>query len=116
MDFNELVGTEQNFYGVCDTHFKLGNVVWNAIEDENDGYRSYLDSIEETKPAGLVFTQTPLARVKIEKYDISTADGFRLIDIADGHKWLEVGTENTDDYYPWFSFVYAPKEPHAHQQ
>lgn len=109
--FEKLAGTEQDFYGVDNTHFRLGDTVWNAVEDENDGYRSYLGSIVETKPDNLVFPRSPLARVRVDEYDSDAENGFRLVDVADGHCWLRVGTDNTDDYYPSFVFDYAPKPP-----
>lgn len=27
----------------------------------------------------------------------------------DGHVWLRIGTDNTDDYYPSFVFFYQPR-------
>tara|TARA_Y100000310_G_C20125841_1_gene553567 strand:- start:51 stop:242 length:192 start_codon:yes stop_codon:yes gene_type:complete len=27
-----------------------------------------------------------------------------------GHVWLRFGTDNTDDYYPYFVFRHVPKE------
>jgi hypothetical protein len=107
--FEKLSGSEHDFFGVDANSFKLDDMVWCAIEDACDGYRSYLGSIEETKPEGLIFISSPLARVRIERYEQSTDEGFRLIDVSDGHCWLRVGTDNTDDYYPYFVFEYAPK-------
>ena len=37
------------------------------------------------------------------------SQGYRLIDQADGHVWLEFGTYNYDDYYPYFVFRHNPK-------
>lgn len=110
-EFTSLIGTVQDFYGVCDTHFKLGDVIFNAIEDESDGYRSYLDSIVEENTAGLVFPNAPLSKVKIEKYDVLSLDGYSFTDEADGYLWLLIGTGGTDDYYPYFVFEYHPKLP-----
>lgn len=109
MDFESLVETIQPFYGVCDTHFKLSDIVFNALEDESDGYRSYLDSVVESDPDGLVFPQLPFAEVKIGKFKDAYSNGYTFTDIVDGHLWLEIGTEHTDDYYPCFMFHYYPK-------
>lgn len=107
---NESVGQVFDFYGVCNCEFKLGDSVYEALEDENDGYRSCLGSIELTQSQGIFF-KMPLARVKV--VDGSSVrgcfDGWSLVDIEDGHEWLSVGTENYDDYYPCFIFDYRPK-------
>ncbi len=39
------------------------------------------------------------------------AHGYRLVDVTDGHVWLEFGTYNTEDYYPYFVFRHNPKPP-----
>lgn len=110
-DFDTIVGSELDFFGVDTNHFKLGDTIWNAVEDESDGYRSYLGSIAQVAQDNLIFLPTPLARVKVEKYEDTSEEGFRLIDVADAHVWLRVGTDNTDDYYPSFVFEYSPKAP-----
>lgn len=45
MEFYNLIGKTFKFYGVDGYCFKLGKTVWEAIENPDDGYRSYLDSI-----------------------------------------------------------------------
>lgn len=109
--FLKMAGQEFDFYGADSNHFKLGRTVWHAIEDESDGYRSYLGSIAESAQDNLLFPDTPFARVRVEAFEDHNSDGFRLIDVNDGHCWLKVGTDNTDDYYPSFMFDYAAKEP-----
>jgi hypothetical protein len=39
------LGKELGFYGVDSNRFKLGSKVYEAIEDEGDGYRSSLNDI-----------------------------------------------------------------------
>jgi hypothetical protein len=108
-DFEKLIGQEFDFYGVDNAAFKLGDRVWLAIEDEDDGYRSYLGSIEQRETKGFTFFATPLDCVRIDT-DASIDDGFRLVSVADGHVWLEVGTDNVNDYYPYFVFRYEPRD------
>jgi hypothetical protein len=101
------------FYGVCGNCYKLNEIVWEALKDENDGYRSYLKSIEiSEEKEKYAFTFYPIAEVKVietkEEYGFS---GFCLIDINDGHVWLKIGTNYRDDYYPYFVFNYEPKPP-----
>lgn len=108
--FEALAGEVLEFYGVCGTLFKLGETVWEAIEDESDGYRSYLDSIVAKDPDAATFFSAPIAQVKVQPVNIDyELEGFHLVDSVDGHLWLQVGTHNFDDYYPCFRFWYTPK-------
>ena len=111
--FEGLVGEVFNFYGVDGNCFKLGKNVFEAIEDPGDGYRSYLNEVklisrEECEARKLTFFRTPIA--KVEVVESPTLSGHNLIDTSDGHVWLEVGTDNYDDWYPQCVFNYAPKE------
>ena len=114
MEFEEYIkGREFDFYGVCNNEFKLDDDVWEAVEDPDDGYRSYMDSVQKKESDGIFFGK-PLARVKIVPTDglggyEGSGDGFSVVD-ADGHKWLEFGTDTSEDYYPCFVFTYCPKE------
>jgi hypothetical protein len=97
------------FYGVCGNRYKLDDTVWEAIEDPSDGYRSYLGSIEIVDGSKDIFFKDPLATVKIEKFDSRSSSGYQIVDMEDNHIWLTIGTDNTDDYYPYFVFNYKPK-------
>lgn len=118
-DFCEIVeqlnGQYVNFYGVDGNCFKLGNVVFEAIEDENDGYRSMLDAVEVVEK-DCIFSGTPLTAVNVlsveEKSDYNDDYfvpfcGYRFID-NEGYTWLKIGTSSYDDYYPMFTFEYTP--------
>lgn len=110
-ELENLVGSEANFYGVDNNCFKLGRQVFEAVEDESDGYRSYLGSIEVRDPKGLTFFGRPVAKVRIEKVDDgSSFDGYQLVDVRDGHVWLRVGTDHADYYYPCFTFQYEVRK------
>lgn len=117
-EFDALVGQELPFYGVDGHCFKIGDTVWHAAEDESDGYRSYLGCIEVVPLNNLIFFPLPLATVRVESFDelpegaCDRDEGFRLVD-SDGHIWLRVGTNDYDDYYPYFVFEYTPKQPHS---
>ena len=107
-------GLKADFYGVDGNCFKLGDTIFRAEEDESDGYRSCLRDIEIVgDPTGLIFFQTPIATVMVRTLTESNGYSFsgeELLDLVDGHRWLLVGTTNDDDYYPWFTFEYTPKE------
>lgn len=110
----ELVGTWHNLYGVDNNFFKLGKKVYEANEDESDGYRSYLGSIKLSDKKSLIFFKQPIAKVKIVEVNGNPFDGYHFVD-SSGHIWLEIGTDGNDDYYPWFVFKWNPKEHTKHK-
>jgi len=107
MDLPFDVTAEHHFYGVDNTHFKLGAQVYQAVEDEDDGYRSCLQEIEVVSKAdvearNLVFPKRPVDTVRV----VTDEDFTSLISTRDGHVWLKFGTDVSDDYYPVFIFQY----------
>ena len=119
--FAALKGMTLEYFGADDAahEFKVDGIIFKVLEDPNDGYRSCLGVIEYGKQSDSIFFRQPLAKVRIETYEgrcpaegWSRSDqGYQLVDIEDGHVWLEFGTDNTDDYYPYFVFRHTPKEP-----
>ena len=116
--FIALVDTVVDYYGsdAAENTFKIDDIVFKAVEDPDDGYRSYLGSIDYTKDTNSIFFRKPLAKVKIVSFDEDCFDdyhegckGYRLIDIKDKHVWLEFGTAKYLDYYPMFIFRPRPK-------
>lgn len=107
-DFFEKTETAY-FYGVDNNKFALRPInkedflddkkVFEAIEDGDDGYRSYLGTIE-IAPKGVsrrdsdrnIFFNNPIAIVKMEKIDdtYNSFDGFHLVDVETGHVGLEL--------------------------
>ena len=110
VDIDVLVGKEFPFYGATEHQFKLGDTVFEAVEDESDGYRSYLGSIVKLESDAIFFKQ-PIATVRVEINSKDSFEGFSLVDVEDGHEWLQVGTDCSDNYYPYFTFYYSPKTP-----
>ncbi len=79
-----------------------------------------LGGIDYTDSHSSIFFKTPIGRVKICEYEeeedhdewaAQKNSGYRLVDVDDGHVWLEFGTHNYDDYYPMFIFRHIPKDP-----
>lgn len=122
--FLNLIGAEVEYYGADEAAltFKIDGVVFKVLEDPDDGYRSYLKTVDYTDDNDSIFFRSPLALVRIETYDDKGADdgadqymnlanqGYRLVDAIDGHVWLKFGTHNYDDYYPMFVFRHSPKK------
>lgn len=112
-----MVGKQFNFYGVCMNEFKLNSLVWEAIEDESDGYRSYLQSIEKTNSTAIFFP-SPLDVIKVVSTErevrengksFNDFEGYLLSSVSDDHVWLRIGTNCSDSYYPYFVFDYTPR-------
>lgn len=102
---------EFNFYGVDGNCYKLDDTIWEAMEDESDGYRSYLGSIEQIFTDKLIFFKDALAKVTVQEFEGDNVKGWNLVDVTDNHIWLFVGTDYQNDYYPCFRFEYHPKPP-----
>jgi hypothetical protein len=97
---------------VC--RFRLDGKVYLAIEDPSDGYRSHLASLSEYQddcPMENVFPAVQvLARHRAKgAASYHEADVLELIDVATGKTVLEVGTDNSDDYYPSFVASFSPE-------
>lgn len=110
MTFQDTIDNQYKFYGVYDLTFKLDHHVFEVIEDENDGYRSYMDSVEVTQDNNMVFLGKSFADVVVREYNPGEFQGYALVDVVDGHHWLVFGTDHVDDYYPCFQFYYQTKE------
>ena len=108
MNFQDLANKPDvyAFYGVNGNSFKLGSVIFEAIEDPDDGYRSYLETIRITTKGH--FHKRPLAYVQILSTSTEVYEGYILYSPDTNHIWLRVGTDNIDDYYPYFVFNYIP--------
>ena len=122
--FNSIIealeGKEFDFYGVYGHCFNLNGKVFEALEDESDGYRSYLASVElrNEQTKDMIFFPNPVARVRVEQDGDTDDEGFCLKRVEDGFVVLRVFTDYTDDYYPCFRFEYllpnAPRLPFKH--
>jgi len=114
--FDSLLGAELDYFGADDAEntFNVDGVVFKVLEDPSDGYRSYMGAIDYTDKSTSIFFSVPIARIRVEKYEGESSEysegntGFRFVDVRDGHVWLEFGTDNTDDYYPYFVFRHMP--------
>lgn len=109
VNFDTLVGEKATLFLTPSTanRFQLGSVIFEVIEDENDGYRSAMEAVKivnDNAPKKVL-----LAEVTIGKTSVINECIYTLID-SSGHEWLRFGTDNADDYYPSFHFNWSPKE------
>jgi hypothetical protein len=109
-DLDSLVGQPMTLDGVEDNRFRLGGVVYEAIEDENDGYRSMLGHVAILGRSALK-PNIPPVEVALRRVD-KDADGYSFDGweavTKNGLRILLIGTENYDDWYPCFRFAYTP--------
>lgn len=89
--------------------FMLDGIIYEAIEDPDDGYRSYCDDITITKekPKYTFPDCEVICTMKTDdngEHDvlIGTDANTRLV-------VFEIGTMYIDDYYPYCHFVYNPE-------
>jgi hypothetical protein len=110
--FVSMVGGKYDFYGMTHDAVKLNDMIFEVLEDPDDGYRSFLGAVRiADKDSNHVFFRTPIARVEIKPVDISEKfSGYYFIDVKDNHRWVEIGTKYLDDYYPSFVCKYNPKK------
>lgn len=91
--------------------FRLDGVVYTAIESPDDGYRSSLGSLFVSPDDKLTNVFPPirvLARMKGNENSYVN-DTIQFLDMVTGKVVMEVGTDNTDDYYPWFVGTFNPE-------
>ncbi len=118
IDPEDLVGEEFDFYGACLNELKLDDIIYEVLEDEDDGMRSSMDviQIKSDEDSEGIFFDRPIARVYLEEGNNESFEGYRLVDVDDGHVWLTFGTDHSDSYYPMFVFIYEPKEPDEEEE
>ena len=85
--------------------FKLGNLVLEAVENPDDGYRSSLRDVV-VHPSKTLKANIPPVEVFVRQSSGLT-DGHEIVS-KDGYVLLEIGTNHTDSYYPCFVFSYTP--------
>jgi hypothetical protein len=111
IDFTDLMDKELDFYGVCHNEFRVGynfkQYTFEVLEDQYDGWRSMLGAVLTVTSSGIFFNR-PIAKVRLVDDDDDDFQGYALVDVKTGHKWLEFGTSHYCDYYPCFTFDYNP--------
>lgn len=94
-----------NFENCSVIRFKLDGVVYVAIEDPDDGYRSYLGELKvDTKEITNAFTGVEVKGVYKESGDVILC----LVDTTTNETVLTVGTDYSDNYYPYFVANFNP--------
>ena len=91
--------------------FVLDGHVYHASEDPSDGYRSCLQDIVEV-PGPVSNTFAP-CRVLARMHE--NDDVLECLDVVTGKIVLEVGTGNSNDYYPYYVANFIPEHMACNQ-
>ena len=112
VDFsNEQVKTWGDEFESCNVmRFRLDGIVYTAVEDPSDGYRSSMRELDvgEWKMANCFEGMRVVGRHRANCTYGGSADILELIAISTGKTVLEVGTDNTSDYYPSYVANFDP--------
>lgn len=103
VNFKELVGKTGILCAVDGYKFRIGNLTFEVIEDENDGYRSMLGTIQSVEEK-----LRPTFRENVTITSNPSITGYSLIN-DNGVSVLDFGTDRYDDWYPCFLFEWKPK-------
>lgn len=107
-EFKDYCGDLENS-NVC--RFRLDGVVYSAVEDPVDGYRSCMRDlfVSESGQMKNTFPDHEVVGRYIDKDGYDQCDILELIDVETGNVVLRIGTESTDDYYPYFVAEFVPE-------
>lgn len=118
MKIIDLVGTHI-FSGIeTGTHkdcgyikFILDGVTYMALENPVDGYRSYMEDLEVVdEPCKTKLPDIPVyCKHRSEDGWGMESDILDFYDETNNERFLTIGTEHTDDYYPYCVFEYKPE-------
>jgi len=108
VNFDKLIGQNAKLYACNDLNcFQLGTVVFEVLEDESDGYRSYLGEVKIVRAdaeKGAFLDEVIIQDIGGENNN----EGYNLVSTRTKHVWLSFGTNNDDSYYPCFFFSFTP--------
>ena len=109
-DFDSFVGAHQlsGVWGGVDGEcwFILDDVIYRAVEDPDDGYRSYLSSVEAVD-----FPKPHNSFPSVDVVGIMEQSGEPIIkfySVTTGRIGFELGTNYSDDYYPYCVMRFYP--------
>jgi hypothetical protein len=102
-DTKEVQRWSEEFESVNVLRFRLGGVVYMAVENPSDGYRSSMDKFFVSEDVMMnVFRPVKVTARMRPNDEWRNNDVLELVDVANGEVILAVGTSNNDDYYPSF--------------
>lgn len=94
--------------------FTLDGIHYEAVEDPDDGYRSYLDYIGRTETAPRVTFKEE--KVVVCGWENRETEGLQILNAHTGDPILIVGTRYTNDLYPCCTMEYTPENLYANDK
>ena len=110
----DVYGDKTIFEHASVINFILNGVVYSAIEDPEDGYRSSMDEIKVV--TDVVVRNTFLPCQVIAKMQNGDDGVIEFIDAKNGMTVLEIGTSHAVDYYPCFVGNFIPENMSANRE
>lgn len=106
----KVVGYDGRYEDINVVRFVLDGITYKAIEDGEDGYRSSCKElvVSDEKVSNTFPPQKVIGKMKDNSPD-QINDIIQFIDMVTQKIVLEVGTENTDDYYPYCILSWHPE-------
>lgn len=100
-------------------NFILDEKTYSVVENPEDGYRSCLGQIYVTEDK-IENTFEPIAlfaHMRTERYDNHEPENIILdfYDVFNGKRVMSIGTENWDDWYPYFVADFEPRNFHVNE-
>ena len=97
--------------------FTLDGITYKAIENPDDGYRSFLNELEIVDEKCKIRVPDIEVVCHMREYDKPWEnDVLCFVDAANGEIFLSIGTENTNNYYPYCVMEYFPERLHCNQK
>lgn len=131
MELKDLVGSHilsgiemgtirRNAYGYFEQcefiKFTLDGVTYKAVENPDDGYRSYMDELEtEDEPCKIKLPNIEVCCHMMGDCLYEKNDVLVFVDSKSGKEILKIGTQNTNDYYPYCILEYTPENMYVNQ-
>lgn len=106
---NDYWNTECEYIRFC-----LDGVTYDAVEDPDDGYRSWLRELEVVKDVPKI--KLPDCPVICEMSDKYETDILIIRDAISKKRVLSIGTDYRDDWYPVCVFNYNPENLWCNQK
>lgn len=96
--------------------FTLDETTYMAIEDPDDGYRSYMEELQTTEEPCRIKVPDIQVVCHMREDEYEACDVLEFIDAMNGKKILAVGTANIDDYYPYCVMEYTPENMYCNEE
>lgn len=89
--------------------FRLDGIIFVATEDPDDGYRSSMDDIQVDPSDAKIKNVFPGVQVLCRMSGKHNTVILEVVNLKNNKLVLEVGTDDTEDYYPSFVSSFNPE-------